>query len=219
MEMRVVAWFLKLEGFSRGFFTGVLVFAAGLMVIKIIESFIPKQVLGHLRYAAADPQQLLAVESQGKVLLREAAAKMFTKMQEKARKEGVYLVPMSGFRDYRRQHELFFHGARLKNESKEKRSLVCAPPGYSEHHTGYSLDIGDGAFNGEGDAFDVTFRNTASYKWLVRNGRRYHFEMSFPEDRRKRRIAYEPWHWRFVGDLHSFKTFFYDRVIPKWVAK
>ncbi len=179
----------------------------------------PRQVLGHLRYQAADPQSLLAVEDMGKVYLRKAAAKMFLAMQEKAKKDGVYLVPMSGFRDYQRQHDLFFHGAKLKNQSKEARSLVCAPPGYSEHHTGYSLDIGDGAYVGDGYEIDATFKTTASYRWLIRNAGHFHFEMSFPEDKKKRRIAYEPWHWRFVGDLHSFKTFFYDRVIPKWVAE
>ena len=214
----MLAWFSTLTGFWRGFLAGVTVVAAGLVVVRSLESFMPKQVLGHLRYQAADPSSLLPVEDMGRVFLREAAAKMFLSMQAKAKKDGVYLVPMSGFRDYRRQHDLFFHGARLKNQSKEKRSLVCAPPGYSEHHTGYSLDIGDGAFVGEVKEIDATFKDTLSYKWLVKNAGRYHFEMSFPENKNKRRIAYEPWHWRYVGDLHSFKTFFYDRVIPKWVA-
>ena len=218
METRVLPWFSKLAGFWRGFLAGIAVVAAGFLVVKSIESLMPRQVLGQLRYQAADPHSLQAVEDMGRVFLREAAAKMFITMQAKAKKDGVYLFPMSGFRDYQRQHDLFFHGARLKNQSKEKRSLVCAPPGYSEHHTGYSLDIGDGSFVREEMAIDTTFKKTASYKWLVKNAGRFHFEMSFPEDKRERRIAYEPWHWRFVGDLHSFKTFFYDRVIPKWVS-
>ncbi len=210
--------FATLAGFWRGFLAGIAVVAAGLVFVKSIEFFMPKQVLGHLSYQAADPKSLLPVEEMGRVYLREAAAKMFLAMQARAKKDGVYLVPMSGFRDYRRQHDLFFHGARLKNQSKAERSLVCAPPGFSEHHTGYSLDIGDGAFVGEVNEVDSTFKDTASYRWLVKNAGRYDFEMSFPEDKNKRRIAYEPWHWRYVGDLHSFQTFFYDRVIPKWVS-
>jgi len=216
--MCVGTGFAKTSGFWRGFLSGIVVVAAGLLIVKTLEAFMPKQVLGHLRYKSADPQSLLQVEEKGKVLLRKNAAKMFIAMQTKAKKEGVYLVPMSGFRDYRRQHDLFFHGARLKSQSKEKRSLVCAPPGYSEHHTGYSLDIGDGSFVGAAAVIDTTFKDTESYKWLVKNAGRFDFEMSFPPDRKKRRIAYEPWHWRYVGDLHSFQTFFYDRVIPKWVS-
>ncbi|GBG81625.1 hypothetical protein CBR_g32617 [Chara braunii] len=65
-------------------------------------------------------------------------------MRDEARKDGVYLVPLSGFRSIQEQEELFFGTMSSRNQGPIERAKVSAPPGYSEHHTGYVLDIGDG---------------------------------------------------------------------------
>lgn len=209
----------RMEGivhYWKGFLSGICALAAALCVFRFATMLMPDKMLGHYRYRVADPSVLSPVDIDGDILMQASAAEGFVKMQAAAREEGVYLVPLSGFRDYNKQHDLFFHGARLKNQAKTQRSKVCAPPGYSEHHTGYSIDIGDGSFNDT--KLDLTFRDTASYKWLRRNAGRFHFELSFPKDRRDRSVAYEPWHWRYVGDLSSLKTFFHVRMVPDWMT-
>jgi len=87
---------------------------------------------------------------------------------------------------------------------------VSAPPGHSEHHTGYAVDIGDG--NNPSTNLQESFENTAAYRWLEANASRYSFELSFPRDNLQG-ISYEPWHWRFVGDRHSLETFYRVREL------
>jgi len=75
--------------------------------------------------------------------LRKAAATKFQEMVAAARaSSGVSAY--SGFRSAKSQEQLFFDikAARGQVATKEHRQRS---PGYSEHHTGYAVDIGDGA--------------------------------------------------------------------------
>lgn len=194
--------------FSSGCIATLLCIGAGLALRAKIAR---PQSFGHYAYAVANPANLVevGVKDGGKVLLKPSAALAFAKMQDAARAQGVNLVPVSGFRDAAKQSELFFDGAAQKNEPLAARAAVCAPPGFSEHHTGYSLDVGDG--DHRESQLEATFKDTRAFSWLRANAARYHFEMSFPEGN-PQGVAYEPWHWRFVGNLAAFKTFF--TVLP-----
>jgi len=57
-------------------------------------------------------------------------------MQADAAYDGVTLVPMSGFRSIEYQEALFFGLKAERGQTALERSLVSAPPGHSEHHTG-----------------------------------------------------------------------------------
>ena len=103
---------------------------------------------------------------------------------------------------------MFFTIKAERSESPTARAEVSAPPGYSEHHTGYAVDLGDGSR--PSTHVEVTFETTPAFAWLQANARRYNFEMSFPRDN-PQNIHYEPWHWRFVGDTASLETFYQDR--------
>lgn len=165
-------------------------------------------LLGHYKYQVASAATLTPVDKRGEVLMRPAAATAFKRMQKAAKTQGIWIVPVSGFRDLAHQERLFFDKAATNAETLAERARTCAPPGYSEHHTGYSLDLGDGA---RADPhLELTFKDTRAYQWLKANAARYHFEMSFPKGNRQK-LAFEPWHWRYVGDLKSFRTFYYAR--------
>ncbi|KAH8962426.1 hypothetical protein BDL97_05G101500 [Sphagnum fallax] len=58
--------------------------------------FFPDQLLGHLRSEEAPTSDLKAVLADESVKLRTAAADAFLSMQDAARKDGVWLVPVSG---------------------------------------------------------------------------------------------------------------------------
>ncbi|UUL82723.1 M15 family metallopeptidase [Sphingomonas qomolangmaensis] len=77
------------------------------------------------------------------------------------------------------------------------RAWASAPPGYSEHATGYVVDFGTTDRGGCPDA-DACFAATPVGKWLIANAARYGFEMSFPAGN-KQQMKWEPWHWRWVG--------------------
>lgn len=167
----------------------------------------PKQtdLLGHLPYDVALTSELKAITADGSLKMRPAAADKFIQMQAAAKAEGITLVPLSAFRDDKIQEQLFFGIKEQRGQDATKRAEVSAPPGYSEHHTGYAIDIGDAI--APATHVEVEFAQTAAFRWLEQNALKYSFELSFPADN-KQGVSYEPWHWRFVGDRHSLETFY-----------
>ncbi|MEA5594559.1 M15 family metallopeptidase [Rivularia sp. UHCC 0363] len=164
-----------------------------------------ESILGHLKYQEASAKQIVAINANGRVRLRESAAKKFEQMVKDARASGIRLVPISGFRSIKEQEQLFFQVGATRNQTPAQRASVSAPPGHSEHHTGYAVDIGDGAVPATN--LSTNFENTQAFKWLQANAARYSFELSFPKDNIQG-VSYEPWHWRFVGDRDSLETFY-----------
>ncbi|MDB5694558.1 MAG: D-alanyl-D-alanine carboxypeptidase [Sphingomonas bacterium] len=77
------------------------------------------------------------------------------------------------------------------------RAISVAPPGHSEHATGYAVDF---AIRPSPNCPDVEACMSAlpPYRWLVRNAARFGFEQSFPVGS-KQGVKWEPWHWRWVG--------------------
>lgn len=173
----------------------------------VLPSLAPTSLLGHRPFAEAPADQLETIGSyQGRpVQLRRTAAQAWRSMRQAAAQAGVTLVPISGFRSIADQEYLFFQRARQRSLRPQERALVSAPPGYSEHHTGYALDIGDG--RDPATDVELSFTRTAAWAWLNRHAARFGFELSFPEGN-PQGISFEPWHWRYVGDRHSLETFY-----------
>lgn len=167
----------------------------------------PKDValLGHLAYQEAPKAELEPITPDGSIAMHRVAAEKFNQMVDAAAADGVPLMPLSGFRSVAEQESVFFDIKAERGQEASKRAVVSAPPGYSEHHTGYAVDIGDGDHPGADLQFD--FEETAAFKWLKDNAAYYSFEMSFPKNN-SMGVSYEPWHWRFVGDRESLETFY-----------
>lgn len=168
------------------------------------------EVLGHLAYEEAPKSELVGIPGNRQIRMRRAAAEKFQGMVQAARKQGVSLVPISGFRTVEQQQALFFGVGAQRNQTPAKRAAVSAPPKYSEHHTGYAVDIGDGKVPATN--LSTKFEKTPAFQWLQANAARYGFELSFPEGN-SQGVSYEPWHWRFVGDPHSLETFYKSKNI------
>jgi zinc D-Ala-D-Ala carboxypeptidase len=162
-------------------------------------------LLGHLPYAEAPERELVPISPDGQIRLRQAAAESYRRMAAAAVDAGVTLSPISGFRSKADQDSLFFRVKEERNQGVSKRAEVSAPPGHSEHHTGYAMDIGDGTQSGTN--LSQSFENTAAFQWLSAHAAQYSFEMSFTRGNTQG-VSYEPWHWRFVGDQDSLETFY-----------
>lgn len=176
------------------------------------EAVPAENILGHLPYEEAPADNLKPINANGSLKLRAAAAESFLAMQAAAWSEGIDLTPLSGFRSITDQEHLFFDVKAERGQVATKRAEVSAPPGYSEHHTGYAVDIGDGA--AADTHLSVDFENTLAFAWLKANAPYYSFELSFPKDNLQG-ISYEPWHWRYVGDRHSLETFYKAQSLLK----
>ena len=123
------------------------------------------------------------------VLLTPRAAAAWKKMRDAATRDGITLLPLSGFRSIARQTRL------IRRKLATGRSLASvlryvAAPGFSEHHTGRAIDIGDPSDS----TVEASFARTPAYRWLRRRAREFGFVMTYPRGNRHG-IGYEPWHW------------------------
>ncbi|MFN6527612.1 M15 family metallopeptidase [Nostoc sp. ChiSLP03a] len=165
-------------------------------------------VLGHFPYPEAPESELVTISANRGIRMRKTAAQKFEEMVAAARSSGIILVPISGFRSVKDQEQLFFAVGAQRNQTPAERAALSAPPGHSEHHTGYAVDVGDGSVPATN--LQTNFDNTKAYRWLQANAARFGFEMSFPKDNAQG-VSYEPWHWRFVGDRNSLEMFYKAR--------
>ncbi len=114
-------------------------------------------------------------------------------MHAAAAREGVQLLPLSGFRSVARQTAI------IRRKLAEGQALpailrLVAAPGCSEHHTGRALDLGDVNHVG----LDVDFAQTPAFRWLEKRAAQFGFRLSYPRKNRHG-IGYEPWHWFWQG--------------------
>ena len=159
------------------------------------------RVLGHLPYNEIPKEKLVLIEPNIEVHIDMRNSLLM--MREEAKKDGVYLVFLSGYRSKNLQKDIFYSLKSIRNQDAAERARVSAPPGYSEHSTGFAIDIGD-ATQRETD-FETEFENTDAFKWLIKNAAKFHFKLSFTKDNKF--IDYEPWHWRYEGSIEALKVF------------
>lgn len=83
-------------------------------------------------------------------------------------------------------------------EAVSRAERYSAPPGYSEHQTGFVVDFMTSAMSD----LDESFERTDAFRWLSANCYRFGFILRYPKSADKIEITgydYEPWHYRFVG--------------------
>ena len=161
-----------------------------------------KSLLGHLPYPEASKDELILF-SPG-IYVHKDIYEKFKEMQFMAAQRGISLQLLSGYRSIDLQRDIFYENKSIRNQTAVERSMVSAPPGYSEHSTGYAIDVGDG--NYPDTHFEVEFEQTPAFKWMKRFAPKYHFVLSFPPNN-KQGVAYEPWHWRFEGTVNALRKF------------
>ncbi len=160
-----------------------------------------QSILGHLPYREISKEKLVLIEPNIEVHIDMSESLL--KMKSDAKKDGIFLVFLSGYRSINLQEDIFYSLKSMRNQIAAERARVSAPPGYSEHSTGFAIDIGD-ANKREAD-FEVEFENTDVFRWLKLNAAKYHFKLSF--DQNNKTVDYEPWHWRYEGSIEALKVF------------
>ena len=133
---------------------------------------------------------LVSLDGYGGGQMEKMAAEYFKKMSDAAKKDGVKIYNVSGYRDYKLQAGLY--EKYVAQDGKEKADTYSARPGTSEHQTGLATDI-----NYVGSSFE----NTDAFRWLSKNSYKYGFILRYPKG--KEHITgykYEPWHFRYVGE-------------------
>ncbi len=132
------------------------------------------------------------------VYLDERVAPYYNEMYKAAYKDGIHLVPISGYRSVDRQKrnfenkiDYYMDKGYSKVEATQKAATIILPPGTSEHNAGLAMDI---------CSLEQNFEDSEEFEWLCENAADYGFILRYPEDKQDvTKIIYEPWHWRYVG--------------------
>ncbi|BBB59444.1 D-alanyl-D-alanine carboxypeptidase [Undibacterium sp. KW1] len=166
------------------------------MVISQAANFIiPPQLLeqrGLLPQQEATELVLAETGEDGRQYLLTPATKLaWQAMKAAASEDGIALLMISAFRSIARQTEIISDKL-AEGQQLQDILLVCAPPGYSEHHTGRAIDIA----TPEDPELEISFDTTAAFAWLQNNAGRFGFHMSYPPGNTSG-FQYEPWHWCF----------------------
>jgi D-alanyl-D-alanine carboxypeptidase len=158
-------------------------------------------MLGHLPYADVGRAALVDAPA-GFALgqpcrVRPAVAAALARLLAAKTASGVpgELRGVSCYRSVAHQRAVFCRGSRCIGGAE--RARMIAPPGYSEHETGYAIDFAVRPAPGCGDT-KPCIAATPAGQWLLANGARFGFELSFPPGNAQG-VEWEPWHWRWVG--------------------
>lgn len=139
---------------------------------------------------------------EGKLVAKEMAGEL-THMLEDAREKGFMPILCSGYRSFVYQRELLTTKVdRLCNQgyNRAQAQLLAEreimPEGCSEHHTGLAVDI----VSEENKKLEVSQEESKCNQWFRKHCMEYGFILRYPKDKEEiTQVAYEPWHFRFVG--------------------
>ncbi|GAA2029953.1 hypothetical protein GCM10009819_12070 [Agromyces tropicus] len=116
----------------------------------------------------------------------EASDAIVAMFQAAADEADLYLASNSAYRSYWTQDEVY-----------DGDDTLTARPGYSEHQTGLTMDIGAESGN---CSLDACFADTAEGQWLRDNAYRFGFLLRYPADKVEvTGYQFEPWHFRYIG--------------------
>jgi D-alanyl-D-alanine carboxypeptidase len=139
-------------------------------------------------------------------------------MKAAARAEGVELELISAYRSVERQRQIFLRELSLSSRQSTGREYdirdiaagqadpwieevlrFSSIPGFSKHHSGYTIDIAD---TSQGQAF-TEFRHTPGFEWISArnylNAKRFGFIPSYPDGADGQGPDPEPWEYVWVG--------------------
>ena len=110
----------------------------------------------------------------------------------------------SAYRSVARQKELYdnsiqkyLNQGKTQEEAEKLTNEYINKPGSSDHNLGLAVDF---------NYVDNKFEKLEGFKWLQENAEDYGFILRYPKDKEDiTKIAYESWHWRYVGKEHAKK--------------
>ena len=154
-----------------------------------------------------EPDDLVSIDSEYAADDTQKGARVavnaFISMYEAAKNDGYDLVINSSYRSYQDQVDICDTYRDLYGENYVTNYV--AKPGFSEHQTGLSFDIGSRNSN--------VFAESEEYEWIQENAHKYGFIQRFPEKYEAvTGFRAEPWHYRYVGK--KIAKYIYENDIP-----
>ena len=158
------------------------------------------RVLGHLPYGQVPDTELVDAPPGFALNRCRVRAEVYADLQRLLAaaadpRAGGTLRGLSCHRTLTRQGSVFCR--ENPDGAPADRAKSVAPPGHSEHTTGYAIDFAIRPSGGCPDA-EACMSALPAARWLRENATRFGFEQSFPAGNGQG-VKWEPWHWRWVG--------------------
>ncbi|WP_338055890.1 M15 family metallopeptidase [Sinomonas gamaensis] len=140
------------------------------------------------------PSVPLATSGEGS-LLNPTTARAAEAMFAAATAAGVDMTLASGYRSYATQAAA--HAQLVAVQGQDAAEVTSARPGYSEHQTGWALDVGAAD---DACTFQPCFMDTPAAHWAAAHAHAYGFIVRYPwMQQGTTGYYYESWHLRFIG--------------------
>ncbi len=147
------------------------------------------------------------VEKSRELLLAKADAALLPEVSSALQSfaEGFYeatggdrLLVTSAFRTEQYQRELY--DDYVKQHGEEMARIYVADPGSSEHHTGFAVDLSTMSKDG----LRIPLIEHGAFDWVNAHCADYGFILRYPVGSEGiTRVAYEPWHFRYLGRANA----------------
>jgi len=139
--------------------------------------------------------------------LQQKAVAPWEEMKNVAKQDGITLKILAGFRSVEQQRALFINELNKygfsttstvnNNQAINKALNRVAPPGYSRHHTGYTIDISCP------NEPNYIFEKSTCFAWLSKNNyentKKFGWIPSYPKGADMQGPEPEPWEYVWVG--------------------
>lgn len=141
------------------------------------------------------PKVSLRIPEVEQMKMRKEAAEAVEAMFAAAKTSNLHLQITTAFRGYNYQSILY--NGYVSEQGKATADTQSARPGFSEHQTGWAVDIRPES----GECYlEACFGTMEEGKWLAENAHTYGFILRYPENKTDiTGYTYEPWHFRYVG--------------------
>ncbi|MFE5836149.1 D-alanyl-D-alanine carboxypeptidase family protein [Arthrobacter sp. NPDC056493] len=160
----------------------------------IVNKHRPLKPANYIPADLVQPSVALAVAGEA-AQLNSTTAAAAERMFAAAAADGVTMTLASGYRSYATQ-TVTYNGW-VSSQGRAAADTASARPGYSEHQTGWSFDIGDG---GGACSFQPCFAEQPAAVWAKANAHRFGFVVRYPWMQHEiTGYFYESWHLRYIG--------------------
>ncbi|NAS29525.1 D-alanyl-D-alanine carboxypeptidase family protein [Flavobacteriaceae bacterium R38] len=141
--------------------------------------------------------------------LRKEAYEAFLKMKAAAKKEGINIKVVSGYRNFDRQKAIYeskyrrFTNSGLSPEKSIRKIIEYSTiPGTSRHHWGTDIDVIDdnGKYSGDvliADKFHGNGPFCKFKEWMDLHANSFGFYLVYTDNANRKGFEYEPWHYSY----------------------
>ncbi|APZ49385.1 hypothetical protein BW721_06660 [Jeotgalibaca sp. PTS2502] len=153
-------------------------------------------------------------------------ADAYEQMMADGRAAGMEFILISGYRSIESQqlnydsvYQTYIDQGYSSEEATSKTEAYIALPNASEHSTGLAVDITEPTLASTGDGLVEAFEEIAEGQWLANHAADYGFILRYPKGKEAITfIAYEPWHFRYVGVENALYIKENDLTLEEYIA-